>query len=499
MSAPANAPLIAAVDLGSNSFHMIVARVANGQLHIVDRLRETVRLASGLDSRNRLTAAAQTRALACLRRFGQRLKAMNPGSVRCVGTNALRRARNSEQFLHRAERALGHPIEVIAGREEARLIYLGVAHSGPETRGKRLVMDIGGGSTELIVGKGFDALYRESLYMGCVSMTAAHFPAGVIKRTGFSAAELAAHQELQPVQEALLHAGWNSAVGASGTILAVGEVLRAQAWSSGGITLRGLKRLRKAILDAGHVNKLKFAGLSIDRAPVFAGGVAILIALFETFGLKKISVSDGALREGLLYDLLGRIRHEDVRERTIQALCARYQIEDAQAQRVRDTALRSLDAVMKSWNLKADSYRNLLGWAARLHEIGLSLAHTRFHKTGAYLIENSDLPGFSLQEQKLLAALVRSHRRKYPASLTQALPSAACQPVKYLSVLLRLAVLLHRSRTDQAPPRLRFVATANQLRLQFPPGWLERYPLTAADLAQEAVYLKAAKFKLKFS
>jgi len=196
-------------------------------------------------------------------------------------------------------------------------------------------------------------------------MTAVHFPGGVIKRTGFSAAELAAHRELQPVQEALLHAGWKSAVGASGTILAVGEVLRAQAWSSGGITLRGLKRLRKALLDAGHVNKLKFAGLSTDRAPVFAGGVAILIALFETFGLKKISISEGALREGLLYDLLGRIRHEDVRERTIQALCARYQIEDAQAQRVGDTALRSLDAVMKSWNLKADSYRNLLGWAAR--------------------------------------------------------------------------------------------------------------------------------------
>ena len=494
-----SANLIAAVDLGSNSFHMIVARVTNGQLRIVDRLRETVRLAAGLDKRNQLTAAAQTRALACLRRFGQRLRAMAPGSVRCVGTNALRRARNAEEFLVRAERALGHPIEVIAGREEARLIYLGVAHSGPETRGKRLVLDIGGGSTELIVGKGFEPLHRESLYMGCVSMSAAHFADGVIKRAGFAAAEIAAHQELQPVQENLLQAGWSTALGASGTILAVRDVLRAQGWSKAGITLRGLKRLRKALLDAGHVSKLKLAGLSADRAPIFPGGVAILIAIFEAFGLKKVAGSDGALREGLLYDLLGRIRREDVRERTIQALCTRYMVEQTHAERVRKTALSALDAVAKGWGLKPDQYRDQLGWAARLHEVGLSLAHTRFHKTGAYLIDNSDLPGFSLQEQRLLAVLVRGHRRKFPNAVFQILPRARRRPAQQLCVLLRLAVLLHRGRANQPPPPLKFAATANQLRLRFPANWLDRHPLTAADLAQESAYLRAAKLKLKFT
>ncbi len=491
--------LIAAVDLGSNSFHMIVARVSNGQLHIVDRLRETVRLASGLDKRNKLSVVAQNRALACLRRFGQRLRAMTPDNVRCVGTNALRQAHNAEEFLARAQRALGQSIEVIAGREEARLIYLGVVHSGPETRDKRLVMDIGGGSTELIIGKDFESLHRESLYMGCVSMSAAHFANGVIKRAGFAAAELAAHQELQPVQENLLNAGWKTAIGASGTMLAVREVLRLQAWSTTGITLRGLKRLRKALLDAGHVDKLKLNGLSSDRAPVFSGGVAILIALFEAFDLNKVTVSDGALREGLLYDLLGRIRHEDVRERTIQGLCTHYHVETTHAERVRKTALMAFDAVAKPWGLKTSEYRNRLGWAARLHEIGLSMAHTRFHKTGAYLIDNSDLPGFSLQEQKLLAMLVRGHRRKFPGTALQVLPRTSQRAVKYLCVLLRLAVLLHRARANQAPPRMKITAATNQLRLRFPPNWLERHPLTTADLVQEVAYLKAAKIKLKFS
>ncbi len=499
MSVNPSANLIAAVDLGSNSFHMIVARVSNGQLHIVDRLRETVRLASGLNKRHQLTIAAQNRALACLRRFGQRLRAMTPGSVRCVGTNTLRQAHNAGEFLARAQRALGHPIEVIAGREEARLIYLGVAHGGPETRGKRLVLDIGGGSTELIVGKGFESLLRESLYMGCVSMSGAHFADGEIKRNGFAAAELAARQELQPVRENLLNAGWMTAIGASGTLLAVRDVLRAQGWSEAGITLRGLKRLRKALLDAGHIEKLRLSGLSADRAPVFPGGVAILIAIFEVFGLKNVAVSEGALREGLLYDLLGRIRREDVRERTIQGLCARYQVDSTHAERVRKTALGGLDAVMKAWGLKSDEHRNNLGWAARLHEIGLSLAHTRFHKTGAYLIDNSDLPGFSLQEQKLLAMLVRGHRRKFPLVALQSLPRAAQRAVKYLCVLLRLAVLLHRARGNQAPPKMRITAVADQLRLRFPANWLERHPLTAADLVQEAAYLKAIKIKLKFA
>ncbi|HKK13082.1 MAG TPA: exopolyphosphatase, partial [Gammaproteobacteria bacterium] len=309
-----SADTIAAVDLGSNSFHMVVAHRADGRLQIVDRLREPVRLAAGLDSERRLTADAQSRALGALERFGQRLQDLPDANVRAVGTNTLRRARNGAEFIAAAQQALGQAIETISGVEEARLIYLGVAHSLAEDRGRRLVVDIGGGSTELIVGEGFEPLQLESLYMGCVGMSRKYFPGGRIDKEGLRAAELAAGLELQPVQGVFRDLGWTAATGASGTIRAVRAVVTEAGWSDSGITRESLARLRQALLAAGDMGKLKLKGLSDDRRPVFAGGVVILSAIFDALGIEHMTYSDGALREGLLYDLIGRVHDQDIRD-----------------------------------------------------------------------------------------------------------------------------------------------------------------------------------------
>lgn len=495
----AAASTVAAVDLGSNSFHMVVARPVNGHLTVVDRLREPVRLAAGLGSDNRLDVEAQQRAIACLERFGQRLRDMPPGGVRAVGTNTLRKARGSDAFLDRAAAALGHSIEIISGLEEARLIYLGVSHSLPDVQGRRLVMDIGGGSTELIIGERFEPFCMDSLYMGCVSVSQAFFADGAISAKAMRRAEIAAGQELQGVQNSYRGNGWAEAVGSSGTIRAVRDVVRTMGWSETGITLPALKRLREVLIEAGHVGRLDgLQGLPPERAPVFPGGVAILHATFEALGIEHMGVSDGALREGLLYDLMGRIRHEDVRERTIAALSERYHADRAQAQRVARTGHEALQQVAAAWQLEDECAASLMSWAAQLHEIGLAVAHSGYHKHGAYLLEFSDMPGFSRQEQRLLALLVRTHRRKFSTALFKDLFESQRERVMRLAILLRLAVLLHRSRADTPLPSFTLYAEGKTLTLSFPSGWLDQHPLTQADLAQEADYLKDAKIKLGF-
>lgn len=497
---PDNKPpdTIAAVDLGSNSFHMIVAQRDNGELKIVDRLREPVRLAGGLDAKQRLTEEAQSRALACLERFGQRVRSLAPGAVRAVGTNTLRKARNGAGFIARAQAALGHPIEIISGVEEARIIYLGVANSLAGNGGRRLVVDIGGGSTELIVGEGFEPLHLESLYMGCVGMSRLYFPNGRIKKDGMRGAELAAALELQPVEESFRNLGWNAVTGASGTVRAVRDVVVAAGWSESGITPESLQMLRAAMLDSGDVASLKLKGLADDRRPVFPGGVAILIAVFEALGIERMLVADGALREGLLYDLLGRIRHEDVRERAVDAVAARFHVDTSHGRQVEHTARRLLAQVADAWALQDEGAAQMLAWAARLHEIGLVIAHSQYHKHGAYLLANSDLPGFSRRDQALLAVLVRGHRRKLRLSEFEAVPEWLRQSALRLCVLLRLAVLLHRSRSQLQLPPVTLTVTKSGLHLHFPAGWLDDHPLTRADLELEAGYLKASRFKLRF-
>ena len=486
---------IAAVDLGSNSFHLIIARLEGEQLHVVDRLREQVQLGAGLDRYKRLTPAVQARALACLGRFGERLRDLAPGSVRAVGTNTLRLARNSDTFLAAAEQALGHPIAVIAGREEARLIYLGVAGSIADDRGQRLVIDIGGGSTEYIIGMRSEPFYRESLFMGCVSFARQFFAKGRITAAALNKAELAAQRELQTIETFYRQVGWASCIGASGTVLAIARVLQAHGWGDGSITREGLTRLRTALLARGHVDKLDLEGLRRDRASIFPAGVAILTASFDSLMIGQMLVANGALREGLLYELLGRIQHADVRAKTIAALIERMPLDATQAERVERTATALFADAADGWGLN-DADRQLLQWAARLHEIGLSIAHSQFHRHGAYILTYADLEGFSRQDQQLLALLVRGHRRKFPTLEFRRLPADRRQPARRLALLLRLAVLLNRGRSAQALPPLGLTVSGDQVQLTFPPGWLDGHPLTRADLAEERRYLKRAAFKL---
>ncbi len=492
--------IVAAIDLGSNSFHMIVARIANGHVQVLDRLREMVQLAAGLDNRNRLSDDAQQRALECLARFGQRLRQIPPEQLRIVGTNTLRQARNSGGFLARAQAMLGHNVEIISGQEEARLIYLGVAHSVAAMAGQRLVVDIGGGSTELIIGEQFEPLHLNSLKMGCVSVSRAGFDDGRISEARLREAELRVRLHLEPVTAEYLERGWQIVTGASGTIKAIQAVLTREGWSQEEITLDALRRLRGALLETGSTTALAARWqLEPARARVFPGGFVVLHGLCEALNVTRMEVADGALREGVIYDLLGRIRHEDVRDRTIAAVTARYSLDQAQAERVCATARQLLAQARVAWDLPQEEWAHWLEWAAQLHEVGLLLTHDRHHKHGAYIIENADFPGFSRSDQSVLAALVRRHRRGFPAEAFAHLPEALRQPVERLCVLLRLAVVLHRGRSRQPLPLLALEAQGRRVAVRFPEHWLEAHPLTRADLEAEARYLKKAGFRLEFA
>ena len=489
---------LAAVDLGTNSFHLLVARVDGGTLQVIDRYKEMVRLGEGLTADKQLEPAVAERALACLERIGQRLRDLAATNVRAVGTNTLRQLRPESDFLERAERALGHPIEVIAGREEARLIYLGVAHGLAIGDEKRLVVDIGGGSTELIVGQGFTPLLRESLHMGCVSLSRRFFNNDKISAKSMERAELAGLLEVRPVRELFRQSGWTTATGSSGTIKAIAAVVTAQGWSEDGITAASLQRLRDALIDCGRLSALDLKGLSEERRPVFAGGVAVLRAVFQSLDIARMRASDEALREGLIYEMVGRVHHEDVRERTVATLSRRFDADAEQAARVRASALELFWQVREAWALHNPNDPRVLGWAAELHEIGLAVSHSQYQKHGAYLVRNADLSGFTRREQDALAALVLGHRRKFPADAFAALPSAARDCARRLCILLRLAVLIHRGRSDKTRPRPQAAADGERLSLRFPAGWLVGHPLTQLELEEEAARLEAAGIELWF-
>ena len=491
------AEVLAAVDLGSNSFHMVVARVDQGPPVIVDRLREMVRLASGLTESGELDDQSQERALASLRRFGQRLRDMRAHQVRVVGTNTLRRALNADEFLAAAEVALGHPVEVISGIEEARLIYLGVSHYTDTTEGSNLVLDIGGGSTELIIGVGYEPKYLESLSIGCVGLSREHFEGGRLSQKRFDRARLAARLELRPVAAAFRRRGWTRAIGSSGTIRAAGDIAHGLGLVETGVTRASLETIIGTMSEARRIDELELLGLGDERAPVFAGGVAILAEVMSTLKIERMEISSGALREGLLYDMLGRLHHEDARERSIQSMQRRYHVDTDQAQRVEATAALLLDQVRRGWQLTDEHFRQLLVWAARLHEVGLDIAHARYHNHGGYLLANADMPGFVRLEQTLLAALVTFHRRKLDDPFLEDVPTAWRAPLFKLIVLLRLAVLLNRSRSPDELPQIALAPRDDALEVKFPAGWLDRNPLTAADLEQEQSWLKARAFDLR--
>ncbi|MGI8738698.1 MAG: exopolyphosphatase [Gammaproteobacteria bacterium] len=489
---------VAAVDLGSNSFHLIVVRIIDHRIHVLDRLKEMVRFGGGLDADDNITDAARERALECLGRFGERVARMPRDSVRVVATNTLRKARNANAFLRDAYAVLGHPIEIISGIEEARLIYLGVSHSVADTGGRRLVADIGGGSTELIIGQGFEPLHMESLYMGCIGMTQQYFADRKLNEEVWRRATIAARLEMRPVAHHYRHVGWETSFGASGTMLAVAKVARELGLCAEGISLEALRGIVKAVLDTGHIDKLDLPGLSRDRAPVFAGGVAVLQALMEGLKIEHMNVSDGALREGLVYDLVGRIRHEDVRTRTIEGIARRFQIDTEHTQRVEAAAFGLFEQVAEVWQLDG-SHADSLAWAARLHEIGLAIAHAQYQQHGAYLMENADMHGFSRQEQEILAVLVRSHRRRFSRSIFAQVADDQCDRVMRLAVLLRMAVLLHRTRAARSDVVIHSVRAKNsKLEIEFQPGMLNEHPLIKADLESEQKFLSAGGFELTF-
>ncbi|MGB8713233.1 MAG: exopolyphosphatase [Onishia taeanensis] len=486
---------LAAIDLGSNSFHLLVANNVDGQLQVVAKLGEKVQLGAGLDDEGALTEDAMQRALDCLARFAPFLEETPNAQLRVVGTNALRAATNSQVLIERAEALLGHEIEIIAGREEARLIYLGAAHALAEVHGRRLIVDIGGGSTEFIIGENFEPLALESLEMGCVTFTKRFFADGDISEKRFRKAELAALSELANIRRPFEELGWADPVGSSGTIKAAASVLAASGQAPDGIIDRkGLATLRKRLIKMKRLDKVAMDGLKEDRASVFPAGIAVLSAVFEAFGLEQMRYSDGALREGVLYDMIGRNTAEDSRLQTLEGLRRRYQIDPRQADQVANSAQQCLTQVVPTWQLSA-SNAQFLDWAAQLHEIGLVISHSQFHRHGAYLLANSDLAGLSRPEQQALAFLVRAHRRKFPLKELDSLPAAVRPTLGRLARLLRLAVILNHSRPEHPPTAFRLDADGEQLSLSLS-GELAEQALLVNDLEQEQEYQRAAGFTL---
>lgn len=471
--------VLAAVDLGSNSFRLQVSRLVDGQFYPMDALKESVRLGAGLGPDKRVDEASWSRAIACLSRFGERLRGFPPGAVRAVGTNTLRVAKNAPQLLAQAEAALGFPIEVIAGHEEARLIYLGVAHAMPRSGERRLVVDIGGGSTELIIGCRFKPLRLESLYMGCVSHTRRFFPEGRLTSKAMKAAELVAATELQTIRSEFERGHWQQAIGSSGTARAIAEVLEQRGGAPGQITLEGLEAVRELTLQAGEIRRLQLPGLREDRIPVFIGGLAIMTSVFRELGVHQMNTTDTGLREGVLYDMLGRFEHRDARESTVRQLMRRYHIDLAQSARVESLALQLYREVRG--DQADDTEMQLLSWAARLHEMGLTIAYSGYHKHSAYMVEHADMPGFSRSDQLHLALLLLAQR----GGLAKLFPLVKRDSDWLLILCLRLAVLLHRGRADLDLPHLSIRARPDGWGVELDAAWCEANALTEANLEAE--------------
>ncbi|CAM3946232.1 exopolyphosphatase [Aeromonas bestiarum] len=489
--------LYAAVDLGSNSFHMVIARLNEGRLQIVDRIKERVRLAEGMDAQRRMSVEAMGRGLECLALFAERLTNIKPDQIRIAGTYTLRRASNAREFVSEATKVLNHPIEIISGQEEARLIYQGVAHT-QHIEGQVLVVDIGGGSTELIIGEGFDHKALTSRKMGCVSFTQSFFANGKLSEKAFNNAVLEAQHQLAPIINQYRKLGWQSCLGSSGSIRTVRDVLQGEGWTDGAITLAGLERLKREMLDHKRVDQLKLAGLTEERQEVFAAAVAILLGLFTSLPIDRMEYSDGALREGLLYEFEERLQHHDIRERTALALSTHYRIDKRQANRVEQSVLTLFDALSGPWEMQEEPYRAILGWAARLHEIGLAINYSGIHRHSAYILQNTDLPGFNQDDQALLAALVRFQRKGLKLSELPPLPNHDEQTVLRCIRILRLAVAAHHRRQDNLLPEWKVQAAEDQLVVTLPIDWCDENRLLIQNLEKEHRYCQEQGWPLLF-
>ena len=475
--------LLAAVDLGSNSFRLEVGRCESGHVQRVEYLKESVRLGAGLDEYKNLSLAAMERGWECLARFGERLQGFQKTQVRAVATQTLREARNRDDFLRKAQAVLGFSIDVISGHEEARLIYQGASHLLPQSDERRLVIDIGGRSTEIVLGQGYEPLRMESYRLGSVSWTQRYFPRGQFTAPMLRTAVIAAKAVLDEALETFPGTEWQVAYGSSGSAGAVCEILALNGFEPDVITRAGLDWITERLMRAGHVNDLRLDGLRDDRRPVLCGGLSVLHALFDLFELKALHRSYGALRQGALFDLIDRGNDQtDIRARTVRWLGQRYAVDQAQAERVAAAALRLFDQVAEEDPLNG-RYSRKLDWTARLHEIGTHISHSGAYRHGAYILDHVDAPGFSLPELHRMSRLVLGQRgklRKVEADLQEELFA------KQL-LCLRLAVLLCHARKEPDIAALRLSFNSPQFRFASVPGWARLHPQSAWLLEEEAL------------
>lgn len=476
----------AAIDLGSNSFHMIVARIVNGSIQVLSRIKRRVRLADGLDENLVLSQDAINRGVACLALFAKRLHGFSPENVKVVGTYTLRRASNKQAFLDQAKAVFPYPISIISGQEEARLIYSGVSHTQPE-RGRKLVVDIGGGSTEITIGDNFTPIRAESRHMGCVSFAKRFFPNGELTMERFDSAYQLAMEKIEDLMWEYQELGWEHALGSSGTIKTVHQVLLANGYRDGLITEPRLQKVIDLCLEFNSLNEIKMRGLLEERADVLVPGLAILLALFHTFRIEVLRYSNGALREGVMYGLEKSFQVGDIRQRTAEALAEQFDLDKQQATRVEQTALTLFDQI-KTWKNRrqVQDLRSMLKWASLLHEIGIVVNHNNVHRHSAYLIANRDLPGFDFDQQSLLAVLMRHHLKGFKRSDIRSINRYQCRDVLTLVRVFRLAVLLNRSRQATVTPKQLSLSIENsRWHLQFEPDFLANNPLILADLEDE--------------
>lgn len=492
--------LFAAIDLGSNSFHMLIATIKAQQIYPVDRVKKMVRLAGGLDKNKNITSTAMDRAFDCLKTFAQRMTDIPDEHIRIVGTNTLRVAKNSPSFIQQAEQILDHEIEIISGREEARMLYLGVAQSIPNDKNKRLVIDIGGGSTELIIGRGFKPLLRESLFMGCVSITKRFFADGKINQFNWHHAVTHAQQQIAPILKDYKKANWKNCIGASGTFRATAAILEANKMGLSGITAENLHLLIEKCLQFGHIEKLThLPGLSEQRREVYIGGLAIIDALFSSFNIQSSFISNGALREGLIYEMHDDgYEHVDVKKRSVKKIASQFDVDHQQTHNVK--AMANLVTQHGQGSLQLGKLqKELLNYAITLHEIGLSIAHNQYHKHGAYIIRHADMPGFSKQHQLFISLLIRQHRRKLSKSIFLEISQRHRKGLLPLIIIFRLAVIFCRDRRAHTVLINHLEWNENSLKIIFNPQWLDQHPLIQADLKDEIKRLKHLPFELSIA
>ncbi|TCP91232.1 exopolyphosphatase/guanosine-5'-triphosphate,3'-diphosphate pyrophosphatase [Cricetibacter osteomyelitidis] len=484
---------IAAIDLGSNSFHMIVARIVNGSIQILSRLKQKVQLAKGLDENGVLNQDAITRGVNCLALFAERLQGFKPENVKVVGTYTLRRAVNNEEFLRQAKAVFPYPIHIITGKTEAEMIYSGVSHTQPE-QGRKLVVDIGGGSTEMIIGDNFTPLIAESRHMGCVSFAKKFFPNGDITPQYFDNAYQCALSKIEALAWQYRQLGWQSVLGSSGTIKTVQQVIMANISKDGMINRERLQQLKELTLLAKNMNDLQLGGLVEERTDVFVPGLAILMAVFDTFGIETMRYSDGALREGVMYSLEKAFQVANIRQRTANSLAKQFNIDQFQARRVHQSALYLFENYQPWCNVNyVNEMRDILLWASQLHEVGIVINHKGLQRHSAYILQNSELPGFDSEQQRLLATLVRNHIQTFNFAEIPPFGRYHSKDVLALIRLFRLAIILNKPRQATVTTEnfsLKIDRTLNNWQLQFNDAYLKHNPLIRNELNAENKFLK---------